>query len=61
MLVSPAVAIDLTSKALVWQDTGGDVWVTYNKPEYIQRRHSLLDHLAANLSGITALIQTALA
>ena len=57
MLVSPTAAIDLPSKALVWADANGNVWVTYNKPEYIQRRHSVPDHLAGNLSGITALIR----
>ena len=60
MLASPAVAIDLPSKALVWEDAGGNVWVTYNTPEYIQWRYSLPHHLAGNLSGITALIQKAL-
>ena len=60
MIASPSIAIDLPSKALVWEDAEGSAWVTYNKPEYIQRRHSLPAHLAGNLSGITALIQRAL-
>jgi uncharacterized protein (DUF302 family) len=60
MIASPTIAIDLPSKALVWEDAEGRVWAAYNKPEYIQRRHSLPDHLAGNLSGITVLIQKAL-
>lgn len=31
--------IDLPLKALVWQDTSGQVWLGYNDPEYLARRH----------------------
>lgn len=34
-------AIDLPQKMLVWQDTGGAVYVSYNEPGYLARRHGL--------------------
>ncbi len=33
------VAIDLPLKALVWQDAQGQVWLGYNDPAYLARRH----------------------
>ena len=60
MIASPSIAIDLPSKALIWEDAEGNVWVTYNRPDYLQRRHSVPDRLAGNLSGIAALIRKAL-
>lgn len=60
MVAAPTLAIDLPSKALVWQDAEGRVQVTYNDPGYLARRHDLPDHLRENLSGITALIREAL-
>jgi uncharacterized protein (DUF302 family) len=35
------VAIDLPQKILVWEDTDGQVWLTYNDPGYLARRHSI--------------------
>ena len=56
MIASPSIAIDLPSKALI----EGNVWVTYNRPDYIQQRHSVPDRLAVPPSGITVLIRRAL-
>ena len=41
MSASPSLAIDLPLKALIWEDAGGKVQVSYNSPRYLQRRHSL--------------------
>lgn len=41
MSASPSLAIDLPLKALIWEDDGGQVKVSYNSPEYLQRRHAL--------------------
>src|ERR1700683_1329776 len=41
MIASPSIAIDLPLKALVWQDTAGKVWISYNAPAYLQARHGL--------------------
>jgi uncharacterized protein (DUF302 family) len=35
------VAIDLPQKALVWADQEGVVRITYNDPDYLQRRHNI--------------------
>ena len=35
------VAIDLPQKALIWQDEAGQVWLTYNDPNYLANRHNL--------------------
>ncbi|WP_426420201.1 DUF302 domain-containing protein [Bradyrhizobium genosp. A] len=33
------VGIDLPLKALVWQDEKGTIWLSYNDPEWLVRRH----------------------
>jgi uncharacterized protein (DUF302 family) len=35
------VGIDLPLKALVWQDTSGTTWLSYNDPHWIAKRHGL--------------------
>jgi len=37
------VALDLPQEALSSQDTEGQIWLTYNDPEYITRRHGIMD------------------
>ena len=39
----PSLAIDLPLKALVWEDEAGQVWVSYNSPEYLKKRHALAE------------------
>ena len=39
MLAAPSVAIDLPLKILVWEDTSGRVWLSYNESHYLQQRH----------------------
>lgn len=41
MQCSSSVAIDLPHKALVWEDTSGQVWVGYNDAQYLSQRHNL--------------------
>jgi uncharacterized protein (DUF302 family) len=55
MLASPEIALDLPLKILVSEDQNGDVWVTYNTPEYLLERHSLGTDLLKNISGIDSL------
>lgn len=43
MQCSRSVAIDLPQKALIWEDKEGDVWLAYNDPEYLKRRHNIED------------------
>lgn len=35
--------IDLPMKALAWEDEKGQVWLTYNDPSYIAKRHGISD------------------
>lgn len=55
MLATPSIAIDLPLKILVWQDSQGRVWVSYNSPEYLQERHGMPQNLMENISGIEVL------
>jgi uncharacterized protein (DUF302 family) len=59
MIASPTLAIDLPLKALVWQDAEGKVWVSYNDPNYLKRRHNISDELLKNISGVGALLEKA--
>ena len=55
MLAAPSVAIDLPLKILVWQDSQGKVWLSYNSPEYLQERHGLPQDLLQNIAVVGAL------
>jgi uncharacterized protein (DUF302 family) len=55
MLAAPTVAIDLPLKILVWQDSGGKVWVSYNEPSYLGLRHGAPDELLSNIAAAGAL------
>jgi uncharacterized protein (DUF302 family) len=59
MVAAPSLAIDLPMKALVAEDAEGEVWVTYNSPEYLQERHGVPADLIKNLAGAGALIEKA--
>ena len=59
MLAAPSVAIDLPLKALVAEDDQGRVWITYNDPEYLAKRHGIPPDLVKNLAGAGALLQKA--
>jgi uncharacterized protein (DUF302 family) len=59
MVASPTIAIDLPLKALVWEDAGGKVWVSYNSPEYLQQRHNVPSELIKNISAAGTLIALA--
>lgn len=41
MKCSQTVGIDLPQKALIWKDDTGQVWFTYNDPQYLSKRHGL--------------------
>lgn len=41
MQCQQSIGIDLPQKALIWKDTQGDVWLTYNEPKHIAERHAL--------------------
>lgn len=41
MVCQQSFAIDLPQKALISQDENGQVWFTYNDPQYLAKRHDL--------------------
>ena len=41
MKCQQSTAIDLPQKALVWEDENGQVWLSYNAPDYLAQRHDL--------------------
>jgi uncharacterized protein (DUF302 family) len=55
MLASPSIAIDLPLKLLVWEDGKGRVWVSYNSPDYLLKRHNLPPDLLKNMAVVGAL------
>ena len=59
MIASPTLAIDLPLKALVWEDGEGEVWVSYNSPEYLRQRHNIPDALLKNISGVREIVEEA--
>jgi len=40
---SRSMGIDLPLKALIWEDNTGQVWFTYNAPDYLARRHGITE------------------
>ncbi|MGA9509900.1 MAG: DUF302 domain-containing protein [Candidatus Sulfotelmatobacter sp.] len=59
MVAAPTIAIDLPLKALISEDESGQVWITYNSPEYLQQRHAVPQDLVKNISGVGALVAKA--
>ena len=55
MQCSQSVAIELPQKALIWEDQKGQVWLSYNDPNYLATRHGIM-----GCADIIAKIQTAL-
>ena len=58
MECAQSAGIDLPLKALAWQDASGQVWLGYNDPQFIARRHEGKDcgpvaqNLAKALAGL---------
>ncbi len=60
MQAGQTIGIDLPLKALVWQDSAGETWLSYNDPAWIAARHGLsgkeavIANLAAALDAVTS-------
>ena len=62
MQANQTAGLDLPLKALVWEDGTGKVWLTYNDPAYLARRHGLVGQEAtarAMATGLQALARAA--
>jgi uncharacterized protein (DUF302 family) len=42
MKCQQSVAIDLPQKALIWEDDNAKVWISYNDPRYLEKRHNII-------------------
>jgi uncharacterized protein (DUF302 family) len=40
---SRSMGIDLPLKALIWEDSEGQAWFSYNAPDYLARRHGITE------------------
>ena len=56
MLAAPSIAIDLPLKILISEDDGGRVWISYNSPDYLGRRHQLPSQLIENIAVVATLV-----
>ena len=60
MLCAQTAGIDLPLKALVWQDAAGKVWLGYNDPAYLAKRHAIgqcgevVQNMSKALAGFAA-------
>ncbi len=57
MECAQTVGIDLPLKVLVWEDASTQVWLGYNDPEYLARRHDVakcpvVENLRKTLAGL---------
>lgn len=58
-MLAPRSAIDLPLKTLVWEDAESKVWISYNSPQYLQRRHGLPKDLLQNIAVVENLAAAA--
>ena len=59
MQADQAIGIDLPLKALVTQDAAGKVWLTYNDPRWLAKRHGLgvdADRIADAIATVLAAV-----
>lgn len=59
MKCQQSVALDLPPKALIWEDDQARVWISYNDPGYLGKRHNIsgceevISKIEKALAGIT--------
>ncbi len=56
MKCQQSVAIDLPQKALIWKDSESKIWISYNNPRYLEKRHNI-----SNCEEVISKIEKALA
>lgn len=56
-----SVGLDLPVKVLVWEDAQGRVWLAYNDPHYIAKRHGIGDRaeVVERMSGALGTLSNA--
>lgn len=56
MQSNQTAGIDLPLKALVWQDASGKVWLSYNDPAWLAKRHAVGIAAEPNVRALAALL-----
>jgi uncharacterized protein (DUF302 family) len=54
MQAAQTIGIDLPLKALVWQDSAGNTWLSYNDPSWLAERHGLGAEVETTVRALTA-------
>jgi uncharacterized protein (DUF302 family) len=60
MQASQTTGIDLPLKVLVWEDTAGKTWLSYNEPSWIARRYGVAnaDAIVSKMADLLRAIPT---
>ena len=61
LVANPTVGLSLPLRALAWEDAEGHSWLSYESPEYLVERFHLPFALGANIAGLRALCEAAVA
>ena len=57
MQANQATGIDLPLKALVYEDATGKVWLAYNDPHWIAKRHGFGAYKSTTIDAMAALLK----
>lgn len=58
MQSNQSIGIDLPLKVLVWEDASGKVWLSYNEPQWLAKRHGLPAESQAAVEGMATGLST---
>ncbi len=61
LAANPSAGLALPLRALAWEDAGGHSWLSYESPESLIARFALPAALTANIAGLRALCEAAVA
>src|SRR5882724_10732862 len=58
MQSNQSIGIDLPLKVLIWEDASGKVWLSYNEPSWLAKRHGLGAESQPAVEGMAAGLST---
>jgi uncharacterized protein (DUF302 family) len=61
LMANPTIGLSLPLRALAWEDAEGHSWLSYESPDYLVERFHLPSALGANIAGLRALCEAAIA
>ena len=61
LAANPAVGLALPLRALAWEDADGHCWLSFESPESLIERFKMPPALGANIAGLRALCEAAVA